>query len=147
MDEADPDGLMSAPTGAGVWSVNGGAMGDAAGVYAQDGHDGPWGGADGHYMRHEYRATTDGNVTTFQHYDVWVPDDPGLFDGVGGAFGVGLSAVGSQASFGLWNGGAARHDPSFGVSSSLAMAGMIIMPGGGEACPEEERRKGLRRQK
>ncbi len=34
---------------------------------------------------------------------------------------------------GHWNGGAARHDPSFGVSSGLAMAGMMIMPGGGEA--------------
>ena len=63
--------------------------------------------------------------------------NPGLFDGVGGAAMVGISAVASQASFGLYNGGAARHDPSFGVSSAFAGLGVtalsIVVPGGGEA--------------
>ena len=59
---------------------------------------------------------------------------PTLLDGVGGAFGVGFSAVGSTATFHLWDGGAARNDPSFGVSRGLAdvgvMAGTAAFGGG-----------------
>lgn len=60
----------------------------------------------------------------------------GLLDGVGGAAMVGIAAVAHQASFGLYNGGEYRHDPSFGVSSALAglgtTAASIVVPGGGE---------------
>ena len=119
VDAVDPEGLMSAPTGAGMWSINGGAMTDAAAIYGML-------GASGHWMFHQTGTYDDANnVTHIEGYNHWVNDgEPGLFDGVGGAFGVGFSAVGSAASFHLWDGGAARHDPSFGVSRGLADVGV-----------------------
>ena len=75
-----------------------------------------------------YFNTADGGV----HGDTQVrvsggSDDSGggLFDGVGASFGVGFSAVGSALSGGLWNGGAARHDPSFKTSLVLANIGVF----------------------
>lgn len=53
-------------------------------------------------------------------------DDTGpsvLDDGLSG-ISVGVSAVGSAASFHLWDGGAAKNDSSFGVSRGLADVGV-----------------------
>ncbi len=49
---------------------------------------------------------------------------PSMLQDAGAGAIVGLSAVGSAASFHLWDGGAARHDPSFGVSRGLADVGV-----------------------
>ena len=49
---------------------------------------------------------------------------PSVWQAAGAGFSVGFSAVGSAASFHLWNGGAARNDPSFGVSRGLADVGV-----------------------
>ena len=58
---------------------------------------------------------------------------PSMWEDVAHGFAVGGSAVGNQFSFGFWDGGDARHDPSFGVSSGLAMVGAMAIPVGGEA--------------
>jgi RHS repeat-associated protein len=43
---------------------------------------------------------------------------------VSSGLGVGFSALGSSATFGIWNGGSARFDPSFGTSRTLADIGL-----------------------
>ncbi len=124
VDNTDPEGLWVPQNG--EWSVNGGVMSDAAAAF---GHlEAVTSGlfhSDGRWMHHFLPSyNVDAHTTVIPGFNYWQPGDQGLFDGVGGAFGVGLSAVGSAASFHLWNGGAARHDPSFGVSSVLADIGV-----------------------
>ena len=109
-------------TGVYPWFVDSSGMGYDLDSYGYTGPDGPG----------ESASAAGGGSQS--------DSDPGLFDGVGGAFGVGFSAVGSAASFHLWDGGAAQHDPSFGVSRGLADVGVAAATAafGGEAAEGAE---------
>lgn len=49
---------------------------------------------------------------------------PTLGQDMASGFGIGFAATGSALSFHMWDGGAARHDPSFGISRGFADVGV-----------------------
>ena len=57
---------------------------------------------------------------------------PGYGDAVTSGLSVGINAVASAFSAGLYNGGNARHDPTFNTSRNLATIAAIAIPGEGE---------------
>jgi len=111
----DPSGLKMKPIGNGYWEdENTGQV-----AFGLDGADlsGDSISADGSHI--------DTGTTTI--HGGGGGDDPGpsVWQDAWAGAQVGFAAVGSAASFHLWDGGAARHDPSFGVSRGLADVGVM----------------------